>query len=258
MGIFGCIKDKFDGRDYLIRPYLPILKLPKRVDWTEKMSPVRDQGDEGTCVGFAIACGMKEYQELIDYKKLVELSPRFVYAEAKKIDGMSGLEGTSIRAAMQVLHKKGVCQEKFWPYSPHQKDKPRKGALSNAKKFCIRTYGRVLNLNELRLTLASKSPCVIGIEVFEGMLKTKTGFVPMPNKGENSLGGHAICSVGYDDTKKIIKFKNSWSEKWGDKGYGFLPYEYINRYMMDAWSSVDIDDPNPLTLATVLEYRERV
>ncbi|MCM8774596.1 MAG: C1 family peptidase [Candidatus Omnitrophica bacterium] len=258
MGIFGCIKDKFDGRDYLIRPYLPILKLPKRIDWTEKMSPVRDQGDEGTCVGFAIACGMKEYQELIDYNKLVELSPRFVYAEAKKIDGMPGLEGASIRSAMQVLYKKGVCQEKFWPYRPHQKDRPRKGTLSNAKKFCIKTYARILNLNELRLTLASQGPCVIGIEVFEGMLKTKTGFVPLPKKGETSLGGHAICPVGYDDTKKIIKFKNSWSEKWGDKGYGFLPYEYINRYMMDAWSSVDIDDPNPLTLATVLEYRERV
>jgi len=26
---------------------------------------------------------------------------------------------------------------------------------------------------------------------------------------------------------------------------------------MDAWSSVDIEDPNPLTLASVLDYRER-
>jgi C1A family cysteine protease len=257
MSKFGCIKDKFDDRDYLMRAYLPVIKLPKKIDYTPKLSPVRDQGDEGTCVGFACAVGMKEYQELLDYEKLLELSPRFVYSECKKIDGMPKEEGTTIRAAMRALEGKGVCQEKFWPYQPHQKDKPKEGAAANAKKFCVMTYARILNLNELRLSLAAKGPCVIGVEVFEGMMKTKTGLVPLPKKNETALGGHAVCAAGYDDKKKMIKFKNSWSDKWGRKGYGFLHYAYIERYMMDAWSSVDIEDPNPLTLASVLSYRER-
>ena len=257
MSGFGCIKDKFDERDYLMRAYLPVMKLPKKIDWTPKMSPVRDQGEEGTCVGFATTTVMKEYQEMIDYEKLVILSPRFLYSECKKIDNMPELEGTTIRAAMQVLENKGVCQEKFWPYLPHQRTRPQEGAISNAKKFRIISYARILNLNELRLTLATKGPCVIGIEVFKGMLKTSTGLVPLPKKNEISLGGHAISPAGYDDEKRLIKFKNSWSDKWGQKGYGFLPYAYIERYMMDAWSSVDIEDPNPLTLGSVLKYRER-
>lgn len=254
----GCIKDKLDTRDYLMRAYLPVVKLPKKIDWTKNMSPVRDQGNEGTCVGFATTCGMKEYQEFIDYQKLIELSPRFLYAECKKIDGMPKGEGTTIRAAMKVLAKKGVCQEKFWPYVPRKKSKPGKGAVVNAKKFRIITYARILDLNELRLSLSTKGPCVIGVEVFSGMMKTKTGIVPMPKKNESSLGGHAICPVGYDDKEKLIKFKNSWSDKWGRAGYGFLPYGYIDRYMMDAWSSVDIEDPNPLTLASVLRYSDGV
>ena len=257
MSRFGCIKDRFDDRDYLMRAYLPVVKLPKKVDYTQKMSPIRDQGAEGTCVGFAVASGMKEYQEFLDYKKLIELSPRYVYSEAKKIDGIPGLEGTTIRASMQVLEKIGVCQEKFWPYSPQQKDKPKKGAKTNAQKFRIVTYARILNLNELRLSLAGKGPVVLGIEVFKGMLKTKTGLVPLPKKNETSLGGHAIAACGYDDEKRLIKFKNSWSTKWGRQGFGYLPYAYIERYMMDAWSSVDIEDPNPLTLASILSYRER-
>jgi C1A family cysteine protease len=253
----GCIKDRFDDRDYLMRAYLPVVKLPKKVDYTQKMSPVRDQGDEGVCVGFAVVSGMKEYQELLDYQKLIELSPRFVYSEAKKNDGAPGLEGTTIRASMQALKKIGVCQEKFWPYFPHQEDKPKSGAKTNAQKFRVITYARILSLNELRLSLAGKGPVVLGIDVFKGMFKTKTGIVPMPNKNEASLGGHAIAACGYDDKKRLIKFKNSWSIKWGRNGYGFLPYAYIERYMMDAWSSVDIDDPNPLTLASILKYRER-
>ncbi|HAM39061.1 MAG: hypothetical protein A2474_00835 [Elusimicrobia bacterium RIFOXYC2_FULL_34_12] len=257
-GNLGCIKDEFDDRDYLMRVYLPVIKLPAKIDYTSKLSPVRNQGDEGTCVGFATTVGMKEYQELIDYKKLVLLSPRFLYSECKKIDGMPKAEGTTIRAAMRVLKEKGVCQEKLWPYFPHQKNKAQKGAVSNAKKFCIITYARILNLNELRLSIATKGPCVIGVEVFNGMMETQTGLVPMPKRFESSLGGHAICPVGYDDKKKLIKFKNSWSEEWGQEGYGFLPYDYIERYMMDAWSSVDIEDPNPLTLANILNYRNQV
>lgn len=170
MNKFGCIKDKLDDRDYLMRAYLPVVKLPKKIDYTQKLSPVRDQGDEGTCVSFASATGMKEYQELLDYGKLIELSPRFIYSECKKVDGMPDEEGTTIRAAMQVLENKGVCQEKYWPYFPNQKTKAKEGAISNAKKFCIKTYARILNLYELRLSLATRGPVVIGVEVFEGIV----------------------------------------------------------------------------------------
>lgn len=257
MSRFGCIRDQFDERDHLMRVYLPVIKLPKAIDWTSKMSPVRDQGDEGICVGFATSVGMKEYQEQQDYQQLVLLSPRFVYSECKKIDGMPRSEGTTIRSAMIVLAANGVCQEKFWPYVPHQRNKAQKGASRDAKRFRVKAYARVLNLSELRHTLATKGPCVIGIQVFEGMMRTRTGIVPMPKKNEESLGGHAICPVGYDDSKKLVKFKNSWSQTWGLQGYGFLPYAYIDRYMMDAWSSVDIDDPNPLTLASLMSYQSQ-
>ena len=89
--------------------------------------------------------------------------------------------------------------------------------------------------------------------VFNGMMQTRTGVVPMPRSGEKPLGGHAICPVGYNDAKKIVKFKNSWSSGWGEKGYGYLPYAYIEKYMMDAWSSVDIEDEHPLTIAQVMQ-----
>lgn len=250
----GCLKDKKDKRDYLMRAYLPVIKLPIKIDYTQKMSPVRDQGDEGTCVGFATVVGMKEYQEKIDYGKLVELSPRFLYNECKKIDGMPDKEGTSIRVAVKVLQKIGVCREKYWKYSPHQKDKPEKGAKEDAKKFKIKTYARILDLQELRHTLATKGPCVIGVYVFSSMMETKDGKIKMPKRGERALGGHAICPVGYDDNKGFIKFKNSWGISWGEKGYGYLPYEYIEKYIIDAWSSVDIDDPNPLTLEKIEKF----
>jgi C1A family cysteine protease len=253
----GCIKDSRDGRDYLIRPYLPKVVLPAKIDYTSGMTPVRDQGDEGTCVAFSTVAGMKEYQESLDWKKYMELSPRFLYSDCKKNDGHPGEEGTEIRVAMKVLVKDGVCEEKYWPYAPHQNDKPKAGAAADAKKFREMSYARILNLYELKLALAAKGPCVIGIECFSGIMKTKTGKVPMPKASERSLGGHAICAVGYDEKAKLIKFKNSWSAAWGDAGYGFLPYAYIDKYMTDAWSAVDIKDASPLTINDVMKYGKK-
>jgi len=159
---------------------------------------------------------------------------------------------------VKALKKTGVCQERFWPYRAGYKGKAKQGVNKDAKRFRVMTYARILNLNELRLSLSTNGPCVIGVEVFRGMMETKTGLVPLPKRSEDSLGGHAICVAGYDDKKQLVKFKNSWSVQWGKAGYGYLPYTYIERYMRDAWSAVDIEDPSPLTLASVLKYREQI
>ncbi|MCE5300513.1 MAG: C1 family peptidase [Spirochaetia bacterium] len=289
--MLGYRKDRRDDRDRLMRAYLPAVKIPKKIDYTDSMSPVRDQQDEGTCVGFAATVGMKEYQEnlvqgpgskvqkagkafqgakksrtldhatgTMDQVAGKVLSPRFLYNECKKLDGYPDQEGTEIRVAMKVLKNLGVCQEKYWRYEPHDgngPDAPSRVILADAKKNVVKSYARILDLDELKSSLAQKGPCVIGVMVYRGMMKTTTGKVPMPKKGEKTLGGHAICPVGYDDAAKLVKFKNSWSEGWGTKGYGWLPYAYVAKYMMDAWSSVDVADPSPLTVEKVLGLIKR-
>jgi C1A family cysteine protease len=76
----------------------------------------------------------------------------------------------------------------------------------------------------------------------------------MPTSDDELQGGHAICIVGYDDSRNLFKFKNSWSKKWADKGYGYLPYAYIQKYCQDAWSATDlIENPKALVKA-----RERI
>ena len=66
------------------------------------------------------------------------------------------------------------------------------------------------------------------------------GIVPYPSQPNNCYGGHAICATGFNDDKKLIKFKNSWGKGWGQNGYGYISYDYINDFMWDAWTCNDI------------------
>ncbi len=79
---------------------------------------------------------------------------------------------------------------------------------------------------------------------------TASGKIPWPAPHERVMGGHALVAVGYDDalpitnagpdgstTKGALLIRNSWGTAWGDRGYGWLPYEYIvKKQAVDWWS----------------------
>lgn len=245
----GCIKDPEDERDWKITRMTAARAavLPPSIDYTDKMSPVGNQGGEGSCVGFASVDGMKEYQEKSEWKKYKDLSVRYVYQNAKKIDELPDDEdGTYIRCAMKILDDRGVCYEGCWPYIPNAPGEPCADADKQAEAFKADGYWRVDSIQAMKETLVANGPFVLGVLVFNGIFNAPGGVVPMPQSGEAYVGGHAICVVGYDDAKSWFKFKNSWGTGWGDGGYGYLSYDYVNTYILDAWSARDkLGGPNP-------------
>ena len=50
-------------------------------------------------------------------------------------------------------------------------------------------------------------PFIFGFTVYESFESdavARTGNVPMPEGDERTLGGHAMCVVGYDNPKKLL------------------------------------------------------
>jgi hypothetical protein len=255
----GLHKSPKDERDYLAAPFLlpSIYAIPTHFDCTGKMTPVRNQGSEGSCVGFAMSVGVKEYQEQLQYGKYIPLSPRYVYEYAKAISGHK--EGTTLKAAMQVVYGKGVCEEKHWPYTANKKGVQDDKADKNAAKYKVKGFARVRNIDELKLALVDSriGPTLIGVMVYKGMVSepcNSTGIVPNPSCWDrrSPLGGHALCAVGYNDNSPYfkndghIKVKNSWGEKHGDKGYLYLSYKYIKNNMLDCYTCIDITDEDKI------------
>ena len=253
-------RDPDDVRDFKFSSMTPtimeaVASLPSKVDHTSDMSPVKDQGQLGSCVGFAVSA-MKECQERKEHleeiakgkrgrPKVYDYSEAWIYWNAKQIDpwGVED-EGTSIRYAMQVLKKIGVPTEKGWPYKDVNDvdaiGEPAKWANMVARWALIDSYWRVENLDELKVALVD-GPVPIGVPCFyEIFFVGSDGIVPYPANPDQYYGGHAICAVGYDDARQLVKFKNSWGRGWGENGYGYLPYTYVRDFLWDAWASQDL------------------
>jgi len=250
---FGLRKDPYEpSKDRKLSA--PKVNLPRSVSWESQMSPIKNQGKLGSCVGFATVA-LKEWQEQIENidriasgKKVnkndnyYDLSEAWVYWKAKAIDIWPNEEGTSIKYAMEVLHKIGVPTEEYWTYSDKDKDKgeAKDGSDVIAKLYRIESYERVETIDDMRAALV-RGPIVAGVSLFDEISRPgPDGYVPYPKREKYFMGGHAICIVGYDDGKERIRFKNSWGTGWGQRGYGEFDYKYIRDFLWDAWSAVDM------------------
>jgi GNAT superfamily N-acetyltransferase len=109
--------------------------------------------------------------------------------------------------------------------------------LKNAYNFRIRCYERLLNSNDIVRSLPYL-PVPICFEVFKGIYKATKGLVPMPKLWERPHGGHSVAIIGYDNKKRLLKFINSWGREWGDNGLGYFHYDYVDKYIIEAWASM--------------------
>jgi C1A family cysteine protease len=201
-----------------------------------------DQGYLGSCTANAVVA-LKEYNDHIDNTAAqgyyFNLSRLFLYwHERDLINTINEDSGAFIRDGMKVMNQIGCCGESFFPYDPHTfTNTPSKDAEENAGLHKISEYHRVMTLHDLKSALAQGKPVVFGMDVyasFESEEVAHTGYVPMPQPGEQNLGGHAVLAVGYKDGYIIVR--NSWGEAWGDKGYFYLPEAYFESHVQDMWS----------------------
>lgn len=233
--------DRFDHRDMHYAAELYSHVIPTKVDLRDKMSPVVDQGQLGSCTANAIASGLREFLLLKSGQPLTRLSRLFLYWQERSMEGtVEEDSGAYIRDGMKALTKIGICPESDYPYDISRfTETPDDQDYQNAAQYKISGYHRVLTLHSLKSALAKGSPVVFGMilfESFESQEVARTGIVPMPHRGEQQLGGHAMCFVGYDDEKQHLIVRNSWGEGWGDKGYCYIPYDMVTyRYVTDMW-----------------------
>ncbi len=270
----GWLPDYPDFRDYtaehkkiaplmqkadLLREDASGLRLGPHVDLREKCPPIENQGNLGSCTANA-AVGIVEYFERAAFGRHIDASRLFLYKATRDMMHKVGDTGAHIRTAMGALVLFGVPPEEYWPYKIEQFDEePPSFCYAFAQNYKTINYYRLdppnLSVQEVlvrvKAGLAAGIPSMFGFTVYDSIREADTtGEIPFPAPREDQVGGHAVVAVGYDDNKKIknaepdtkptvgaFLIRNSWGTSWGDRGYGWLPFEYILKGLaVDWWS----------------------
>lgn len=263
---YNLVRQNLDTRDLKFAQYESIEPLD-RVDFRPFCPPVYDQGSLGSCTSNAylalrrMLVAVEGNDIKVDYSRLKHYYDERVMEETVDTDS-----GAQMRTGAKVLKNIGTCLESIWPYIPDKfSDEPSEAAKLDSANYKIKAYKMLNNFMEIKQYLTKQQqlgkPMGVagGIEIyssFEGKAVVKTGMVPVPNKSkEQFLGGHAILIVGYDDNFKkgnsmfcqivdkllgttssgYVMCQNSWGEDWGDKGFFYLPYEFVRNNAFDFW-----------------------
>jgi C1A family cysteine protease len=241
---YGWHPDLPDHRDRIYnleRKVCRAVQLAVTLSLRALMPPVYNQLQLGACTGNGVAAVL-EYRESKQGEGSITPSRLFIYYGERVIEGTVNEDsGAQIRDGIKVVASEGAPPEPDWPYDITQfAVKPPATAYADAKQHEAIQYLRIEpgGAGEpVKTALSEGSPVVFGFTVpakFEDpSWNPATEYLPLPTAGEESIGGHCVVVVGYDDSLTrfpvpVYEIRNSWGLPWGDAGHFWMDARWID------------------------------
>lgn len=220
-----------------------LLKVLSEVDPRSALAAwILNQLALGSCTANATS-NVFRYDRALDGHDPGPLSRLWIYRGERILEGTlaQGDVGAEGHDAYTVA-KHGIPPETSWPYDTATfNDTPPAEATKDDRYYVLRKTVAAVpqSLQAIKAVLSNKQLISLGFTVYESFESgdvTKSGIVPMPEQGEQILGGHEVVLVGYLKSEPHYGLcMNSWGSRqtdgseWGLDGSGFflMPWAYL-------------------------------
>jgi len=233
--------------------------IPKAYSLKQYAPQAGSQGKYGTCTGWASAYAARTIAESISLNRMDwflatnnVFSPVFVYKGSYSLKNINptGHEGAAISDVLEFMKVEGPVKRLEFEKTM---DFPliSLSMFSGSRRYPIGGYvtlyssRRGSESNSTRSDMVKKSisegkPVIIGMNCPDSFFSAKEVWRPSDNPLTDH-GGHAMCVVGYDDTKYGGAFEilNSWGTDWGNSGYIWIPYQVFNQFANEAYEVIE-------------------
>lgn len=244
--ILNCVKSTRTDTDWTFERALGLglsdSKAPPSLDLRENWWVIKEQGETGACVGYAVAGLLKWHfvkNGLIEKEQ--ELSARFIWMANKEMDELTKFPttflekaGTQTKLALQIAQKFGCVLEELLPMEGPLSALDTATFYSIAAKLRVKSYHALgTNFNYWRRWLTNSGPLLARVNVDNKWLDLDSKGVLNHHVSTDDNIGHAICIVGY--TPKYFIIRNSWGTGWGDLGYAYAGENYARSALSDVY-----------------------
>lgn len=274
---FNLLPSPISSKDWYFDKIVKAQNLPKSHSIEYCCGEVKDQENSGLCHSFA-GSSLKDIQEYLETGMKYNLSPLYLAKNVKSIDNLPETEGTQLIYVCKALQAEGTIKELYYPFKDYIQGSLNFPEVNFTKvpKYRIQNYARCDTVDSIKQAISLNKPVLLGVTCCNNILDLNNNqdkFVPIPQG--YFLGGHALLIVGYDDSLShtykdgrtctgFFRIQNSWGTSWGDKGFAWLPYDYLTykahvtdteffTFFTEAWTMVDLQNDNIKT-STIKMY----
>ena len=241
----GLIKAKLTGTEPVLSQSTTLTVLPAAFDWStggsfndgrSYVTPVRNQGNCGSCWAFAVTAALESYTliqggDSTCYVGSCDLSEQMILT----CSGGGSCSGGSITTPSNYIRDTGSPTEVAYPYNISSAVcSPPSYWATQAHKINSWAYVATSSptVSGLKNALVSTGPLVTTMAVYSDFYSYYRSGVYSYTSG-SIVGYHAIVIVGYQDDSTYpgggyFRVKNSWGSGWGEAGFFRIAYSELN------------------------------
>lgn len=198
------------------------------VDLRPDFGPARNQGPRPTCMAFAASdahAGLRN--------GWAPLSCEYAFYQAQRRARRPPDRGALLSSMLDALRANGQPKEGGWPYlaatptdAASWAPPPKVGAL-----FGRAGETRCPSLDLVIRELDQGRPVILLLMLSRAFFKPTPDAVIHPSIGEDPEPArrHAVIAVGHGsvDGHRAMLVRNSWGERWGSAGHGWLTEPFL-------------------------------
>jgi C1A family cysteine protease len=242
----GALMEIPDDARFITLP--PAENLPKKFDWRDNngnwVTPPKDQGNCGSCWDFAVVGQVEAWWKIYNNEpdSMIDLSEQFILSCA---NAGNCAQGGDPGLALEFVRSVGIPFESCFPYQARD-GIPCGSACDNWEKQAVKIpdwsyitlgYDHIENIKNAVL----RHPVTSYFVAYQD-LSSYSGGVYEHVWGD-TLGGHLVLIVGWNDDEQSWICKNSWGTDWGDKGYFRIKWGEctFGDYVLHIWDTLNED-----------------
>jgi len=236
--------------------------LPSSHDMLQYAPPVKVQKG-GTCVGFA--AGYCAQSTMLNkslgitnpyIKSAMAMDPYFIYSIDKSVNKVTSPceDGLTFSQYFKALESIGNMRQAYppstncsfnWNDYSGELNEELLDNFAASYPYRLDDYDRIeLDdsgwLSMMKYFLANDIPVIVGAgidEDFENLMSSGYGLWTYKAEQSQTIGGHAMCVLGYNDYKYGGAFlvRNSWGDSFGDNGNLWIKYSDFRNVVAEAW-----------------------